>query len=130
HSVTVIKFAHGDKYRLACSSTDGTLSVCALVPSPPSVTCTLRGHTAAVADFEWTMNNDKIASASLDRTTRVWNPESGKCLRVLDDSQSCGVMACRFQPLNNNLLLVSFKIDEFAWSNGSKWKPSFIQIAI
>ena len=46
--VTAIKFAHDDKYLLACSSTDGTLSVCALVPSPPSVSCTLRGHTAAV----------------------------------------------------------------------------------
>ena len=46
--VTAIKFANDDKYRLACSSTDGKLSVCALVPSPPSVLCTLRGHEAAV----------------------------------------------------------------------------------
>ena len=46
--VTAIKFANDDKYRLACSSTDGKLSVCALVPSPPSVLCTLRGHKAAV----------------------------------------------------------------------------------
>ncbi|KAL9956593.1 hypothetical protein ACROYT_G038089 [Oculina patagonica] len=104
-SVTAIKFARGEKYRLACSSTDGTLSVCVLVPSPASVSCTLRGHTAAVTDFEWTMNNDMIASSSLDRTTRVWNPESGFCLRVLNDNQSSGVMACRFQPLDNNMLL-------------------------
>ena len=47
-AVTAIKFARGDKYRLACSSADGTLSVCALAPLPPSVSCTLRGHTAAV----------------------------------------------------------------------------------
>ena len=47
-AVTAIKFAHDDKYLLACSSTDATLSVCALVPSPPSVSCTLRGHTAAI----------------------------------------------------------------------------------
>jgi len=46
--VTAIKFANDDKHHLACSSADGTLSVCALVPSPPSVSCTLRGHTAAV----------------------------------------------------------------------------------
>lgn len=59
-------------------------------------------------DFEWTINNDIIASSSLDRTTRVWNPESGACLRVLSDNQSCGVMACRFQPLDDNMLLVSF----------------------
>lgn len=47
-SVIAIKFARGDKFRLACSSDDGTLSVCGLAPSPPSVSCTLRGHTAAV----------------------------------------------------------------------------------
>jgi len=47
-TVTAIKFAHDDKYRLSCSSDDATLSVCLLMPSPPSVLCTLRGHLAEV----------------------------------------------------------------------------------
>ena len=45
--VTAIKFAHDEKHKLACSSSDGTISVCHLVPSP-SVTCFLRGHQDAV----------------------------------------------------------------------------------
>ena len=50
--VTSIKFAHDDKHRLACSSADGTISVCQLVPSPASVTCFLRGHKAPVKGKE------------------------------------------------------------------------------
>lgn len=48
YTVTAISFAHDDKYRLACSSIDGTLSVCQLMPLPPSVQCRLRGHKEAV----------------------------------------------------------------------------------
>ena len=58
-------------------------------------------------DFDWSITNDFILSASLDCTARVWNPASGQCLRVVNDSHSCGVTACRFQPVNNNMLLVS-----------------------
>ena len=59
-------------------------------------------------DFDWSITNDFILSASLDCTARVWDPSSGQCLRVVNDSHSCGVTACRFQPVNNNMLLVSF----------------------
>ena len=60
-------------------------------------------------DFDWSITNDFILSASLDCTARVWDPASGQCLRVVNDSHSCGVTACRFQPVNNNMLLVSFE---------------------
>ena len=58
-------------------------------------------------DFDWSITNDFILSASLDGTARVWNPASGQCPRVVNDSHSCGLTACRFQPVNNNMLLVS-----------------------
>ena len=62
---------------------------------------------AFLLDFDWSITNDFILSASLDGTARVWNPASGQCLRVVNDSHSCGLTACRFQPVNNNMLLVS-----------------------
>ena len=37
-----------DRSRLACSSLDGQISVCQLVPSPATVVCLLKGHTAGV----------------------------------------------------------------------------------
>ena len=46
--VTSIKFANNDKYMLACSSKDGSLSICDLGTSPPSVRFMLLGHKASV----------------------------------------------------------------------------------
>jgi len=131
-SVTAIKFANDDKHRLACSSADGTLSVCALVPSPPSVSCTLRGHTAAVTDFDWSITNDFILSASLDCTARVWDPASGQCLRVVNDNHTCGVSACRFQPVNNNMLVTGNQkghLHVFNMSTGKGYKGGSAKVS-
>ena len=65
-------------------------------------------HLFFLTDFDWSITNDFILSASLDCTARVWDPASGQCVRVVNDSHSFGMTACRFQPLNNNMLLVSF----------------------
>lgn len=46
--VMSIQFANDDKTRLATASRDGTLSVFNLTSDPPSLACTLRGHTGAV----------------------------------------------------------------------------------
>lgn len=46
--VMAIRFANDDKTRLACASRDGTLSVFNLTSEPPSLVCTLRGHSRAV----------------------------------------------------------------------------------
>ncbi|XP_046864031.1 WD repeat-containing protein 13-like isoform X2 [Xenia sp. Carnegie-2017] len=104
-AVTSIKFAHDEKHKLACSSSDGTLSICDLLPTPPSVTCFLRGHKAAIKDFDWSVANDFIVSASIDGTSRLWSPSSGQCLRVFSDAYLCPVLSCRFQPLNNNMIV-------------------------
>ena len=46
--MTAVKFGHNARDLLACSSKDGTLSVCVLSTQPPSVKCMLHGHKAAV----------------------------------------------------------------------------------
>eukprot|EP00794_Sanderia_malayensis_P008926 gene8926-9878_t len=104
-AVTAIEFGHNDKFRLACSSLDGTLSVCNLNSSPPQVTCTLRGHTQAVNDLDWSLSNDFIASASQDGTARVWNSTSGQTIRILPDTYGSAVLSCHFVPMNNNMIV-------------------------
>lgn len=104
-AVTAIKFGHNDKCRLVCSSLDGTLSVCNLSTSPPSVSCTLRGHSKGVSDFDWSLSNDFIVSASLDGTARVWDTSSGQTVRVLPDTYDAAVLSCHFMPLNNNMII-------------------------
>ena len=61
-------------------------------------------------DFDWSLSNDFIVSASLDGTARVWNTSSGQNIRVLPDTYGTPVLSCHFMPLNNNMIVVSFCI--------------------
>ncbi|KAG1659529.1 WD repeat-containing protein 13 [Nymphon striatum] len=104
-AVPVVKFANNDKSKLAFCSLDGTLSICQLIPAPPSVLFNLQGHRKGVKDFEWSTSNDVIVSCSLDGTVRLWNTSNGKCLRVLQDCFQAEVLSCVFHPLNNNMIV-------------------------
>ncbi|KAH6780084.1 Transducin/WD40 repeat-like superfamily protein [Perilla frutescens var. hirtella] len=101
--VTVIKFGHMSSDLLAYGAADGSLTVCT-VSMPPSVLQQLTGHTKDVTDFDFSANNQYIASASIDKTVRVWDISKGLCIRVIYgvSSQLC----IRFHPVNNNFLSV------------------------
>ena len=43
----------------------------------------LRGHTGFVSSMAWSPDGLRLATASLDNTTRVWNAESGEQLHEL-----------------------------------------------
>lgn len=102
-----MQFAHDDRHLLACCSLDGTISVCRLAPGPPAVLRVLRGHGAGVADVAWSLANDVLVSASLDATLRLWAPADGRCIRRVADPDGAALLCCAFQPLNNNLTVVS-----------------------
>lgn len=50
----------------------------------------LIGHTGPISSID--ISNEYIASCSQDRTTRLWNPLSGQCLRILDDQNGFASM--------------------------------------
>ncbi|XP_060067146.1 WD repeat-containing protein 13-like [Ylistrum balloti] len=104
-SVTSVKFANDDKSRVACSSLDGTLSICQVIPPPATVICMLNGHSAGVTDFVWSLSNDVILSVSFDGTARLWDVAAGKCMRVINDNTGAELLCCVFQPLNNNMFV-------------------------
>ncbi|KAK6159505.1 hypothetical protein DH2020_006819 [Rehmannia glutinosa] len=101
--VTVIKFGHMSSDLLAYGASDGSLTVCT-VSMPPSIQNQLTGHTKDVTDFDFSTNNQYIASASMDKTVRVWDISKGVCMRVIYgvSPQLC----IRFHPVNNNFLSV------------------------
>ncbi|KAG8078124.1 hypothetical protein GUJ93_ZPchr0007g4900 [Zizania palustris] len=102
-SVTILKFGHASSDLLAYGASDGSLTVCQ-VSDPPSVLQRLIGHSKDITDFDFSSNNQYIASCSMDKTMRVWEISKGTCIRVVYgvSSQLC---IC-FHPVNNNLLLV------------------------
>ncbi|KAG4960100.1 hypothetical protein JHK87_036733 [Glycine soja] len=117
-SVTVLKFGHMSSDLLAYGASDGTLTVCS-VSENPSVIKQLNGHSKDVTDFDFTSNNQYIASSSLDKTVRVWEIGKGICIRVIYgvSSQLC----IRFHPVNNNFLSVgnaNKEINVFNFSTG------------
>lgn len=109
-SVPRLQFANDDKHLLACCSLDGTLSIMTLSPPPPTIKVTLRGHAGPVTDFAWSLSNDIIVSTSLDSTLRIWNTEDGRCIREVADPESSELLCCTFQPMNNNLTVVSAEV--------------------
>ncbi|KAL6979009.1 hypothetical protein U1Q18_020674 [Sarracenia purpurea var. burkii] len=60
--VTVVKFGHMSSDLLAYGTSDGSLTVCT-VSQPPSVVKQLIGHSKDVTDFDFTSNNQYIASS-------------------------------------------------------------------
>ena len=61
----------------------------------------------AFVDFDWSVANDFIVSASSDGTCRLWDPTTGNNLRVIADSPGARTLCCKFHPTNNNLVVVS-----------------------
>ncbi|KAJ7978315.1 WD repeat-containing protein 13-like [Quillaja saponaria] len=102
-SVTVLKFGHMSSDLLAYGASDGTLTVCT-ISEKPSIITHLDGHSKDVTDFDFSSNNQYIASSSMDKTVRVWEISKGLCIRVIYGVSS--QMCIRFHPVNNNFLSV------------------------
>lgn len=101
-SVTILKFGHRVSNLLAYGASDGSLFVCD-VSKVQSMPQQMKGHTKDITDFDFSSNNQYIASSSLDKTIRVWEIAKGHCMRVI-----YGVslqLSIRFNPVNNNLVM-------------------------
>ena len=90
------------------------------VVTPRSVPRTLTGHTNTVAGVAFSPNGNWIASASHDRTIRVWDAATGRLVRTLQGAHQHPVFAVAFSR-NNRLLLTHGIGATQLWEVGS-WK--------
>ena len=102
--MTRVRFANNDRSLLASCSTDGSLVIYQVIPSPATTIYKLEGHQSGIMDMQWSITNDLIVTASLDGTARVWQVTKGNCMRVLKDTCGAQVLSCCFQPLNENMI--------------------------
>src|SRR5271157_6295054 len=63
---------------------------------------TLRGHRDWIGRIAWSPDGRKLASPSADETIRLWDAETGQCLRTLDGHQG-GVISAAFDPDGRSL---------------------------
>uniref|UniRef100_A0A915K458 Uncharacterized protein n=1 Tax=Romanomermis culicivorax TaxID=13658 RepID=A0A915K458_ROMCU len=111
--VTRVRFAHDEQKRVALASMDGTITILKISSTPDVVenVLKLKGHKMGVIgsrssifkDIVWSISNDFLLSCSMDSTLRLWDPNDGKCKRIIDDNSP--VLCCLFQPINNNLVV-------------------------
>ncbi len=66
------------------------------LPAGVKLVRTLRGHTGWIGRISWSPDGRMLASPSEDNTIRVWDAETGQCLRVLKGTRwlglRCGVV--------------------------------------
>ena len=70
-------------------------------------TATLTGHTNAIYGIAYSPDGKLLATASIDETTKIWNPQTGQLLRTLDDPNP--VYRVAFSPDSRTLATIDSK---------------------
>ncbi len=108
-----------EPYYLAAGSFDGTVRIWALTPDAPgsvsaTLALTLKGHTDAVNAVAYSPAENVLATASADKTIRIWNPRTGEALLTLTGHTS-GVDSIAFSADGRYLISGSRDLTVRVW---------------
>lgn len=55
---------------------------------------TLEGHTRGVVSVKFSPDGSLLASASADKTVRLWNTQTGEAVRTLEGHEQVPLLCC------------------------------------
>lgn len=62
--------------------------------------------TNYIIDFDWSVANEYIISVGVDKTVRLWDTSSGKCIRSI--TEKTAATCIMFHPMNGNVFIAGF----------------------
>jgi WD40 repeat protein/transcriptional regulator with XRE-family HTH domain len=75
----------------------------------------LRGHTWVVWGVGWSPDGKLVASCGWDKVMRLWNPTSGKCVRIFEDPATA-LLSVAWNPDGNLLAVATFLQGMYVWA--------------
>jgi hypothetical protein len=88
------------------------------LPPGVSIVRTLRGHLDKIYGIAWSPDGRMLASSSGDNTIRLWDAETGECLRKLEGHKE-NVWSVAFDPTGCTLASGSFDRTVKLWETAS-----------
>ena len=104
--VHCVRFVPGTGHLLLSGGMDGKVKCWKIGSSPGGkIQCmrTYDGHTAAVRDVCWSNDGKRFLTASYDRYVRLWDVETGECIKTFTNRRVPYVV--KFYPLDNNYFI-------------------------
>jgi pre-mRNA-processing factor 17 len=70
---------------------------------------TFLGHSQAVKDVAFNNKGTKFLSASYDRTIKIWDTETGKCIQAFSNGKIPNVVKYHPDPSKQNIFLAGMQ---------------------
>ena len=101
----VVAIGWDGENRIAYANQDGEIKI--LETGTFNVVARMQGHTGKILAIDFQPGGNRLASAAMDKTVRLWDTETGKNVVVL--KQAAGVNAIAWSPEGQRLASINLK---------------------